>query len=51
MGYSLSYRVSRHLKMIGVHLLKSQPAIYIMEHFLKKYHHLAGCKVAACLQS
>jgi hypothetical protein len=48
---TLSYWVSRHLKMIGAHLLGSRPAIDILKHFLQKFYHLAGCKVAACLPS
>jgi hypothetical protein len=45
----LSYRVSRHLEMIGVHLLRSQPAIDVLEHLLHKLYHLVGLDVVARL--
>jgi hypothetical protein len=45
----MPYRVSHHLEMIGVHLLRSRPAIDVLVHLLQKLYHLVGLDVVAHL--
>jgi hypothetical protein len=48
---SLSYQVSFHSEMVGVHLLGGRPAAGVAEHLLQKLQHFADSEVGRRLSS
>jgi hypothetical protein len=46
---ALSCRMSCHLEMVGVHLLRSQPVVSVLKHLLKELYHLISFNIIARL--